>query len=261
MGRIIIFRLRVMYNRLVTVRKGLLYTLGVAICLILLFDFYLFNIPNWFSKADVWGQIFYKICFAYITGFIFFFINVHLQNERAKVKMHLYIHNKIADILSANQDLIATIILNSNETITNYRPEKQELKEYCLKVNPHKYCSIPKLPGFFENWFVAINHIHKINKEAIDDLFNIRDNISIDVLELLSKIEDTLKNHVNLTKGLSMGNQDLEVFHHGIYDYTNYAYALKKTFDEKYQRHSWESNELFKQRKLKGKEHLSLPQK
>ncbi|TJY42679.1 hypothetical protein E5161_07460 [Cohnella pontilimi] len=239
-------KLKIFKNRVTTVRKELLVILIVCFVAIILFDSVLFRIPEWFTTAAIWGEMLYKLCFAYITGFVFYFLNIHLEKERAKVKLYVYIHNKIADIVRLNHDLMDTIVQASQKTVENYNPSLEEIKQYCLSVNPHQRCAIPRLPFEFNNYFLMIDFVHKDLKRIIDDLISIQANISIDVLELLAKIEDTVDNHVNLFQGVPTANRDLEVIHNGIHQLNGYTNDLYKTFHKKYKSHRWEYEQSYR---------------
>lgn len=245
------FAFLIISSRFKNVRKELFITFVICITSIFILDFWLKNINEIFSGAAKLGDIYYKLCLSYISAFVFYFVNIHINNERLKTKMFLYINNKIADLVNMNQSLISSIIRRSEPEVTNYQPDFETLRQYCLRINPHKPAILLNENIMFKDWFEALNYVHKKSKRAIDDLINIKEAITSDVLELLSRVDDCLENHVNISKGRTIGNQDMEVYSHGIYDYTKLVYKLHKVMREKYKYHEKEHHEKARRANLK----------
>lgn len=241
-------KLKYWKHRIATLRKELKVIFIIALASVLLIDLWLINIPEWFSFGAELGALYYKVCWAYITGLIFYFINVHLESERLKVKTFKYINNKAAKIHKLNNTLIFS--LREAYTIppdTIFSSIDEEITYLCNHINPQ----FPfKLGGWynitFPHWSAGINFIAKENKELTRDLLLVRDSIKSDVLEILIDIEDCIDSHLNFNHGQqNSGNNDLEVYTQGIIQYKKLSDNLMRTISEKYKYHQIEYHDRF----------------
>ncbi|MHA4265472.1 hypothetical protein ACX16L_11525 [Bacillus cereus] len=230
----LLIRIKFLKNRFKTVRGGMRALFYIAVAWVVAYEFYLVNIPEWFPKASVLGTIADKICFAYITGFIFFFVNVHLSGHMHKVKMYRYVKNKTALIRRRSINLMLTIKKANKLDITNNSiPSKDELTELCQKVDPRKALdSVGFLEVPFDNWFNYIDFINSETKLLIKDLLFIRDALDSDTLRFLTDIEECLERHVNITKGAPVGNTSLEHWAEGIHTYIELCHNLVEHLDK-----------------------------
>ena len=91
-------KLKIIWHRIKTLRTELKILFGISVFSVLIMDLWLNSVPEWFPFGAELGALYYKICLAFITGLIFYFINVHLVAESNKVKTYKYINNKAAKI-------------------------------------------------------------------------------------------------------------------------------------------------------------------
>lgn len=235
-------------HRIKTLRKDLLILFAVSLASILIIDLWLINVPEMFVYGAELGMIYYKICFAYITAFIFYFINVHLQSERTKVKTYKYINNKSAKI----HRLCSTLISSLRESCgvpydISFSSKENEIAILCDYVDPRTPFT---LGGWYNTrfpyWQAAADFIASENKELTRDLLFVRDSLDSDIVEILTDIDDCIQNSINLSHGRPSGNSDMEVYSHGIIQYYNLCNKLIKTIREKYKYHSIEYNDKFR---------------
>jgi hypothetical protein len=113
---------------------------------------------------------------AYITAFIFYFFNIHLQSERTKVKTYKYINNKSAKIKKLCDTLIVSLREASgiSDNIT-FPDKKTEISNLCDYVDPR----VPfTLGGWYDrefpHWQGAAVFIANENKELFRDLLFVR---------------------------------------------------------------------------------------
>lgn len=226
------YRMTFAWYRLVTVKKNLLILFAITSISVLLRDFWLIHKTEWFPKAATVGDIYYKLCLSFIAAFIFYFINIHLPAEKLKVKMFRYISNKTSQICNLETGLIVSIQIYSNidRSAFNdvYSLLEQETDECCKIINPNDqfmlYTHI-KIP--FNNWFEGFNYIYHESKKTIDDLLQIKECLDSNYLEILTTIEDCL-GKINLSKGGSLANTNLEFYSNDIKEYTRLCDKLSK---------------------------------
>ncbi|OAS13735.1 hypothetical protein [Paenibacillus oryzisoli] len=235
-----------LFSWIKTVRKELKLILYFTVISIFLLDFWLFDVPEWFPYANKLANLWYKVCLAYITSFIFFYINVHIHSERLKSKVMIYVNNKIVPIYSNNLNLLTelSITLPNKFTVDNFKNALQQ-------INPHNTAELyyHGKRVIFENWFEALEHFYLINKELIHDTLLFKESINSDVLGLLSRIENNLMNHVNVFKGQISGNPDLEIISSGLYNHTILCNKLLLTFREKHAEHIKAQTAIYKSEK------------
>ncbi|PEF92575.1 hypothetical protein COL10_03530 [Bacillus cereus] len=245
--------LKFLKNRFKTVRGGMRVLFYIAVAWVVIYEFYLVNIPEWFPKAAVLGIITDKICFAYITAFIFFFVNVHLSGHAQKVKTYRYVRNKAALIRKVSINLMLNIKkANGLDINNNSTPSKEEYIELCKKVDPRgSLQSVGFLQLQFENWFDYMKFIESETKRLIKDLLFIRESLDTDTIKFLMDIEECLERHVNLTKGIYVGNTSLEHWAEGIHNYIDLCQKLIEHLDKKSKEYSEEYHYIEEQKKLK----------
>ncbi|PEN67159.1 hypothetical protein [Bacillus toyonensis] len=240
-------------NRFKAVRGELRVLFYIAVIWVVAYEFYLVNIPEWFPKAAVLGVITDKICFAYITAFIFFFVNLHLAGYAHKVKTFRYVRNKATLIRSMSIKLMLNIKkaagVDGNE---NSILSKKEFIELCKKVDPRKPIqSVGFLSIKFDDWFNYMNFIDLETNRLVKDLLFIRETLDSDTIRVLTDIEECLALHVNLTKGAYAGNTDLETWADSIYDYVELCKKLVGHLDEKYKGYAEEYHYIEGKKDLK----------
>jgi hypothetical protein len=220
----------------------------IASSSILLIDLWLINRPEWFSLGAELGAIYYKLCIGYITGLIFYFINVHLNAERTKVKTYKYINNKAAKIHSLCNTLISSLReahpVPKGKTFSSL---KEELSFLSDNINPQNSFELGGWYNLeFPHWFSAIDFVEKENKELTRDLLFVRDSIKSDVIVILTDIDDCISGHINLGHGQPSGNTDLEPYSQGIIHYKNLCDKLMRTINDQYKNYEDEYNESFR---------------
>ena len=231
--------LKTWYYRIITVRSSLLVCFIIALLSIMVIDLWLINIPEklWFG-AEV-GGLYYKICLAYITAFIFYFINVHLQSERMKVKSYGFVHNKIHKTFYLSKTLVDSLGKADeafyNQEITFSEIEDQ-IKYLCGVVDPRKpFYFGGTYNRDFTHWEEASLFIGQQNKEFLRDLLLVREVLDSKLLHDLIVIDELIQNRVIQTRGkIVPGNSDMSLITDGIIKYYNASYALLFTFEKRY---------------------------
>lgn len=227
-----------------TVRKELRVLLYITFISVILLDFWLFDVKEWFPYASNLGGLYYKICLAYITSFIFYYINIHIQSERLKSKTMIYINNKIVPIYTSARDLLYSF----SPEIDKDNVLEENIETVLSAIDPHSEGSFMFRGNelVFEDWFTALDRYYYLNKELIHDTMLFKESINSDVLGILSRIEDNLVNHVNVFKGIKTANDSLEIISSGIYNHVRLTKRLVEVFQEKHKIHLKEQENIFK---------------
>lgn len=238
-------------NRIFSVRKELMILFLVAVISIVLFDFWLINVPEIFPKAAIVGLIYYKICFAYITAFLFFFLNVHLQNYKTKVKTVKFVSNKIKDIELHSRDLMLTILGQKYD-----EKSFEDLKEQCKLINykePHTYGNSKLAFGIARrDWSHTFNFINLSTRSLVVDLISLNVVLDSKILSLITEIEQILAEeidvhygyHVHLIEDLDLNeyykDKSIQYWVESIFKYRNKCKELLTYLDDEYGKYQLE---------------------
>lgn len=234
--------------RILTIRKDLRGIFIIALISILVIDLWLINIPAFFPVLATLGEIYYKICLAYITGFIFYFLNVHLQSEKNKVKTYRYINNKCGNIDSLIICLIASMRLANGQSP---RPnaglnDEEELLTLCKGINPlNKFQLYIPYNRTFTNWSECMIFFSKEIKVVLQELLIVRDTINSELIGVLTDIDEYL-DELNRLKGTALANKDIAVYFKSIYGLCNSSNELFKVLRTKYYYHQKEYQSNYK---------------
>ncbi|KIL43784.1 hypothetical protein [Jeotgalibacillus campisalis] len=239
--------------RIANLRKDLRVLFLTATISVLLIDLWLINVAEWFPYGAELGALYYKICLAYITGFIFYFINVHLESEKTKVKTFKYIHNKHVKIRRLCETLIISLRRASQVPQgKQFDSIEKELEYLCKNINPQNPFVVAGWYNItFDHWFKAIDFIEKENKELTRDLLFVRESIKSDIIIILTDIEECISNYINLSHGQPLGNTDLETYSAGIIQYKRLCDKLDEIMRDKYKYYQVEYQDSFRKKNNK----------
>lgn len=120
-----------------SVRKDLGLIFIIALLTICVIDFLLIDIPELFNGGYKLGQIIYKLCLSYISAFIFYFLVVHIKQQKDKENLYSYVAKKVYMVIGSAWGLIAEISKASNITLAEKYPTKVELDIICKAINPN----------------------------------------------------------------------------------------------------------------------------
>ncbi|MBP1931889.1 hypothetical protein [Ammoniphilus resinae] len=233
-------------HRIATIRFELKLLFIISVASILVIDLWLINIPERFSGGAALGGIYYQFCLAYITSFLFYFINVHLESERQKVKLIKYINNKSAKINRLCDTVITSIREAAGIPSTIKINKEYEINIICDYVDPRRPFTIGGWYGrTFHHWQAAAEFIAFETKDYIRDLLFVRDSLDSDVVEILLDIDDIL-HIINISHGSPSRNSDMEFYSHSLIEYQKLCQDLIKMIRVKYKFHQDEYRELFR---------------
>lgn len=247
------YKLRVIKNRIFSIRKDLLLLLVTSLSAIILINFWLIQIPGKYDFQYTIGQFFLKLSFSYIAAFIFYFLVIHLPKQERKSNSYIFLLNNIVRIDYILNDLLTTIKFNAYpnwdiDERVNYsiwKVNKEDLAKSCKEVNPHNRVKtiIPYYP-YFENWFDFINfQVVKI-QSFIDPILILNDNVDNEVLEKLTEFMDVLK-YIHFER-IVMGNTTLEIYSGELYKIANNYKKLSRSFKKNYSSYHLENQLKYK---------------
>lgn len=174
-----------LYNHLKKVRREL-----IALLLISIAGYFLIvwlNIfPEIFSGANKVGEFFSKLCMAYTTSFIFYFVVVHIKSEKDKDNVNEYVAIQLSDIVTSGHLFFAPFKKGSFEKLT--------LNDFPSSV----FCSVNRFApeSFYRKnddicytWVECYEILKKNTFEALDVIFKRYNHLDTKLIKLLSRVE------------------------------------------------------------------------
>ncbi len=219
-----------------SIRKDLGFFFIGALLTVCIIDFWLSDIPELFSGGYKLGQIIYKLCMSYISAFIFYFLVVHIKQQKDKENLYLYVSKKVHIINSSASGLISAISKASKITLTEKYPSKEELDIICKSINPNTNAPLVLGPrDNYANWIQYFNYSKKRSNDATEKVFRKMPFLETELVNILSRIEDndffTVLPH--FTYDRPIGNQDITVFKQCLFSYFELIKELEKYTDKK----------------------------
>ena len=230
-------------NRLIiksirSLRTDLLVIFLCSIITIFLIDFWLIDIPELFKGGAKLGQILYKLCFAYISAFIFYFLVVHLKNQKDKENFYGYISSNTSMVIGQAKALIISLENNSGIKLNSAFPDSLELQSICRTIDPN--AKAPLVFGYIGNyatWLQYLDYFKKRSNEASNKVLSKVQFIESELVKKLAEIEDCSHfKEITMFSNLKIGNTDLSAFEPSLAEYfklisdleTYYVKNLKK---------------------------------
>ncbi|WP_018627339.1 hypothetical protein [Niabella aurantiaca] len=175
-----------------SIRRDLGFIFIGALIVICIIDFWLIDIPEVFPKGHELGQIIYKLCMSYISAFIFYFLVVHIKQQKDKQNLYTYVAEKIDIILSDAESLTKNMSEAASMVLADKYPSNTELQLLSNKIDPHG--DAPLLigtSGNYANWIQYFSYSTRRSKEAIQKVFTKMPFLETELVSILSNLEDT----------------------------------------------------------------------
>ena len=215
-------------------RSELLILFVVAFLTLVLIDFLLINIPEVFAGGSKIGQIIYRLCLSYISAFIFYFLVVHVKNQKDKENLYSYIAKKVRMVIGAAKAVAGAMAKEASVELSGDFPTKSELSKICKAVNPKG--KAPMLFGGIgnhANWLQYLDTFKRRSNEATEKVFLKMQFLDSRLVNHLASIEDcTHFAFLSQIQNLPITNTDLCAFESSILEY----FQLVENLDEYYQK-------------------------
>lgn len=234
-------------NRCKTVNKNLRTIFLIAVVWVFAYDFILVKIPAWYPFFATLGLLARNVSFAFITGFIFFFVNTHLSSYKTKVKTYRYTANKIASLTALSSRLMLTINSRLDLPLDQDPTSEEEFKKLCKKINataPVGYIVMAH-SVYFKNWYELFNFLDVETSKIVKDLLLVRESLDTETLRLVTNIENKVNMFINMGKGNPIGpGNSLESFADDIFEYRRMCKALTLHLSTEYKSIQQEYNHM-----------------
>jgi hypothetical protein len=227
--------MKTLIKDLKSIRKDLTGLLAIAITTLIIIEFILSNIPEFFNGGYKLGVIFSNLSLSYIAGFIFYFLTVHLKTEKDKRKYNEVIGRLSYQIIVSTDNMINSIINHGSGERHTYN--EKLIYEACSKIEVFKSdAPLHWADNTQGNW---IEFLHNYSSEIDKTIKKLNDRIIFIEPKhstLLARIEDAMLlkqingifNYPNI-----IPNKDLTIFATSIKLYMNLIEDLR-IYNDKY---------------------------
>ena len=226
--------LKILWNRLKTIKKEIGVLAIVALSSILIIEFWLNNYSANYKFQYQFGQFYLKLCYSYFSAFIFYFFVVHVPRERRKAKLWLYLNNKSASIINEIHHLIRLIYEKASINFDYVNLTNEQLDEALKKINPHESVFVPfDNKVAFENWFEYLYNKGQRIKKLVHEMLILNDSIDSEFLECLTFMDNELIicfSHENII----IGNPNLAWLSHNLYELYRNSNQMNMVFRRVY---------------------------
>lgn len=242
--------------RFIGLRSGIRLLLILSIISIISIEFFLNKTYPLYQFQYDFGVIYLKLCYSYLSAFIFYYLVVYSPKERKRVRIHRYLNNKIHAIYTLKDDILLTFFREINPEIKNfpYKLEYTDIKEICKQINPKLPITLNDTEfATFKNHYEFINFKTKKIKILISELIILNEILDENILHGLTNINDAITNFLTFDINI-YANEEMGYLSNGLYILHFESEEMVNYFFEKYDlRYEFEYNkyENIKNMKIK----------
>lgn len=231
-----------MKNILTKPSEVLKWCLLSAIVFVLLYHFYLIDIPEIIPRGSKIGLITEKVCFAFITSYIFYWVNVELKKKVDKENISPYLAKKTYFIIQQTKDLFAQIAEKSGNNYQHPYPSKEELEEALKKVPDNSAAPLiskithenGKRLVHYLNWTEYLYNYRNEVLESTKKIISLIPHLETEHVKALNDIEECgFFKSIATLMNVPVTGQDLSYLASSIYDCFQRVKSLEEYYDEK----------------------------
>lgn len=182
-------------------------------------------------------KIFYNLSLTYIASLIFYFITIHIKEQRNKKIYYNLIIVKIINIIYHTKDFVS-LAKNPNQIIPiNTYPSKEDIEKIFTNINSNdetNVCYIKDSETFFFTYAQYLRYIITNNSKFIESMYTIMQFLDSDFVKLISKIENhPISTGINNRTNPPLSNGSLDIICDKYYSYMELIKELEEYYNSK----------------------------
>lgn len=216
--------------------RALWFLLLVALAYAVLHHVYLVTKPAFVSWGPPFGVICYDLAIAYAGAFIFYVLVVRLPLRRDRQNIYQHVGPLMGLIVTQGNQLMTTLNETADITPPNRENTWEKIEEMCSKVGPNTQADglFIGTKGISQHtvFTVIVDNMNR-TRSWIRGILSYSSYLATDLVEILSAFEThshfrTFSQHVSVVEstGLPIGNADMSMWAHEIFNYTKLIYDL-----------------------------------
>jgi hypothetical protein len=175
-----------------TVRKDLKVLLLAAILVYFIIEIILKRYNEVFFGASKLGDFFSKLSVSYISAFIFYFIVVHIKNQKDKDNINEFVGYEIFQIIINGHLLISPLEKDLDKGGEFEYLDKKKLFDLLASVDRTANESPLILNGSKTNWNKWFEYLKNNTEKSINKIMGRYTHLDSELIKLLTRLENSL---------------------------------------------------------------------
>ena len=175
-----------------TVRRELLILLGLSLFIYFLIELYLIDIPEYFKGGYKLGQFMIRVAQSYVSAFIFYFIVVHIKNEKDKKNINEYVGHKVHSILTSAHLFIQPLQQKTDNKASFKYMSQSELGQLLRSINRNAQEAPLIIGGRTGTWMEWFEYLKESTLESLKEIFVRLPYLDSELVKRLTRIENSL---------------------------------------------------------------------
>lgn len=181
-----------MYYYFRRVRMDLKVILAVAIASYFCIELWFNNYPELFSGAGKVGEFFSRLCVAYVSGFIFYFIVVHIKTERDKENVNEFVGHQVYQIITAAHLMVQPLMEKFDKTSRFRYLETAELNKLLQSIDRTAEEAPYIIKGRNANWIEWYEYLKASSESHVRLILARYPHLDSKLIKILTRIENSV---------------------------------------------------------------------
>lgn len=215
-------------------RYILLLLLFLSFIIVLLNDFLLSEIPEYFKYGNKLGQVLSNLSLAYISSYIFYYVVVVLKEKKDKKNIYAAVYELTKHLIGHAYSVYNEIIQASGANHQDYNKRtitKEQFINLCKIANPNKIPPNRKLgplPGVDANYgkLLYIGAVSNV-KHYMVKIFYYMPFLDSEHVRLMNKLDNSIFFILASILTYPTSNTDFSIYANDLYDYLGYVRELE----------------------------------
>lgn len=217
-------------------KKSLVIPFIIAVLIIIIDVLFLDNL-----KYNRLWQIINILLLSYISSFIFYFIVIHIKEQKDKDNISEVVNRYVKQIIGDANTIKKELEKCSGKTIESNYPNKEELDKLCSNIKMSDQAPLiigGSHPNYiYANWLQYLDYNRKHSLKAIEKTLILGSFLDSELVKIIVKIEgNSLFNVTKTTVNLTMGhivNLDHPLKQNCLFDYFELIRQLEQYSNNK----------------------------
>lgn len=198
----------------------------ISLVSIILIDTVFIKLPELFDGGSGLLNAYYNFCIGMVASYIFYFVVVHIKEEKDKKNIGPYIGGKSMLVVNDYERFIRAV----GYTNENQYPSQFEIKRSFEQIDPNSRTPSMMCANTHQNvtWFQYMNYFRTQSQESIGKVFEKMPFLDSELVKLLSDIDNcSYFAQVEFISKVPHCNENLSVWSEPFYEYSLLCQKLK----------------------------------
>ncbi len=180
-------------------------------------------------------DLIYRLGLAYITSYIFYFVVVHIKNQRDRGAIYPHIIEQSNVIIGRGKLVLGEMRRTTGSTMDSSYPTMDEVEFMCKSIHPYQLANMQFLGGSNASWLQYLEHFMDESKIYLKDIYSLIQFLDAEYIKLLTSFErNQLYIQMTLIRGVKINNADISVYAKPMFEYYQKLEAIDLYCQTKY---------------------------